>query len=156
MMKGIYRLLRTFHVEHGIVRYLLSLRPLPLLDSALELLVCWHHHDGLAQEPVELGHLPLPGRGEHVGLVQNIVPPPPDGQLEEVVEALCALADEYVPASVVVVLAREALHLHPVDQAVGAQDVVALVRALAGVVLRPVGLAGAGEADHQQALRVEE
>ena len=90
----------------------------------------------------------LPCRGKHVGLIQDVVPPSLGGNLEYVVEALGALADEDVPASVIVSLPLQSLDFHPIDQTVCPQNVELFLRVVLGVFVGPVGLARAGQTNH--------
>ena len=71
--------------------------------------------------------------------------------LEEFVEAVGCLGDEDVPSTVVVVLARQPVHSHLVDERVGSDDVVPLVKRLALTSQSPRGLARARKPnDHDE------
>ena len=94
----------------------------------------------------------LPSCWKDVCLVQDVVPVPLGGDLDEDVEACGALLDEDLPPPVVVLLPLQPVHLHLVKQSVGPQNVVALFGVVPPVALRPVRLAGAGKAHHQQHL----
>ena len=60
------------------------------------------------------------------------------------------LLDELLPAAGVVPLPAEPLHLHLVDEVVGPEDVVILLRLLCSVLLRPVSLPGPRQAFMQR------
>ena len=142
----------SLHVDHGSVGHLLPLHGLPGQHPPLELGVGGHHHHRLALEASEGLHLPAPGRGVDVGLVQDVVPPPLGRQVQNLVEALRALLDELLPPPVVVPPSAQSVHLHLVDQVVGSQQVVILARVLLLELLRPVSLARPRKTYHHDGL----
>ncbi len=140
------------HFEDGILRNLFAHLLSPELDATLVLDVVRHDDDHLALEAGKVPDLPLPRRRIHVRLINNVVPPPLASHFDQVVEALRALLDQHLEPLAVVGLPLQAHDLHLVDERIRPQDVVLLVGVLLDVVGGPGGLAGSGQADHDDQL----
>ena len=86
-------------------------------------------------------------------LINDEIPLAAIGYLKELVETFGATFDEGVPTAVVVALPGEAVHLHLVDEEVGAEDIIFFVRVLLTVLLCPGGLSTSGQTYHHYDLR---
>ena len=142
------------HLHDGRVGNVFALFGDSLLGAHLGLIFRRNDDDRFALEPDKVRHLALLSRLVDVGLVENVVPPPLGRNLQKNVEAACALFNEHLPSAAVVFAPSQAVHLHLLEESVGADHVEFALGVFDGEFVGPRRLASAGQAAHHNHLTV--
>ena len=87
-------------------------------------------------------------------LIQNIISSSFGRNSQQNIETIHALLNEHLPPPMIVPLPVESLHLHLLNEVVGAQNIPVLVLVILCKFLRPECFASSGKADHHQYLAV--